>query len=39
MVLEATEEVRCEDMEWIQPAQDRVQQRDLVYTVMNIRVP
>jgi hypothetical protein len=32
-------EIRCDDMVWIDPAQDRDQWRDLVNTVMNLRFP
>jgi hypothetical protein len=32
-------EIECEGVEWIQPAQNRVQLRALVNTVMSLRVP
>jgi hypothetical protein len=33
------EEIKCESVHWIQLAQDRLQWRVLVNTVMNIMVP
>jgi hypothetical protein len=33
------EEIGCDGMDWIDLAQDRDQWRDLVNTVMNLRVP
>jgi hypothetical protein len=32
-------EIACEDADWIQLAQDRVQWQDFVNTVMNLQVP
>jgi hypothetical protein len=33
------EQVGCESMDWIHSAQDRVEKRDLVKMIMNLRVP
>jgi hypothetical protein len=32
-------ETGCEDVGWVLPAEDRVQRRAVVNTVMNLRIP